>query len=41
MSKYRITLEVESEGDPRLWTLQDSLIIDEPYEVLNIEEVES
>ena len=40
MSKYRITLEVESESDPRDWTFQDILVIDEPYQVLKIEEGE-
>ena len=39
MSKYQITLEVESDNDPREWVFQDSLVIDGTYEVVNIEEV--
>lgn len=38
MSKYRITLEVESDTDPRGWVFQDTLVIDEEYQVINIEE---
>ena len=35
--KYRITIEVEAETDPRDWVFEDTLIIDEPYEVISIE----
>ncbi len=37
MSRYLITLEVESETDPKEWYWGDTLIIDEDYEVLTIE----
>jgi hypothetical protein len=40
MKRYVLTVEVESESDPRDWTLQDSLIIDGPYEILKVEEGE-
>ena len=39
--KYLITLEVESDTDPREWVFQDTLVIDEEYQVINIEEVEA
>jgi hypothetical protein len=37
VSRYLITLEVESETDPKEWYWGDTLIIDEDYEVLTIE----
>ena len=37
--RYTITLEVESDTDPRGWYYGDTLIIDEEYEVKNVEEV--
>jgi len=39
MRKYQITLEIESETNPREWCWGDTLIIDENYQVLNVEEV--
>jgi len=35
--KYRITIEVEAETDPRDWVFEETLIIDEPYKVVSIE----
>ena len=39
MPKYQITLEIESESDPREWIWGDTLIIDENYGLLKVEEV--
>ena len=39
MTRYILTLALESESDPREWLFEDTLIIDEPYKVTNIEEV--
>lgn len=36
--KYTITLELESESDPREWLIEDKLIIDEPFTILEIKE---
>ena len=36
--KYIITLELESESDPREWLIEDKLIIDEPFTILEITE---
>ena len=36
--KYIITLEVDSETDIHDWVFEETLIIDEPYKVLRIEE---
>jgi len=35
-SKYQITIEIESDTDPRDWCLGETLVIDEPYEVIQI-----
>jgi hypothetical protein len=37
VSKYLITLEIESETDPSEWYWPETLIIDEDYQVLTIE----
>ena len=36
--KYTITLEVESDTDPREWYYGDTLVIDEDYQVIKVEE---
>ena len=36
--KYRITIEVDSDSDPRDWILEQPFIIDEPYEIISIQE---
>lgn len=40
VKKYLITLEVESDTDPREWMFADSLVIEEEYKVIKIEEGE-
>ena len=39
MPKYQITLEVESNTDPREWYLPETLIIDEEYQLIKVEKV--
>lgn len=39
MEKYIITLEIKTETDPREWYFGDTLIIDDEYEVINIEKI--
>jgi hypothetical protein len=39
MSKYILTLQVESNTNPKDWYLGETLIIDEEYELLNVEEI--
>jgi len=39
MEKYLITLSVKSETDPRDWYFGETLVIDEDYEVINIEKI--
>lgn len=39
MAKYKITLEVESDTPIDQWLFEDRLIIDEPYEVKEWEEL--
>jgi hypothetical protein len=39
MNKYQITLEIESEIDPREWIWGDTLIIDENYQVTEVREI--
>lgn len=39
MPKYLLTLQVESDTNPKDWYLGDTLIIDEEYELLKVEEV--
>jgi hypothetical protein len=41
MNKYEITLEIETDLDPREWTLGEVLIIDEPYQITQIKEANS
>jgi hypothetical protein len=41
MTRYVMTLEIESDSDPRDWLYTDRLIIDGEYQVLDIEEVEA
>lgn len=39
MSKtYKITLEVTSETNPKEWYFGDTLVIDEEYNVVSVEE---
>lgn len=39
MSKrYIITVSVESDTDPREWHYGDTLVIDEEYEILGVDE---
>lgn len=38
MKRYLITLEVESDTDPRGWMFADTLVIEEEYKVIKIEE---
>jgi hypothetical protein len=37
MEKYIITLSVKTDTDPSDWYFGETLIIDEEYEVINIE----
>lgn len=39
MSKYLITLEVESDTNPNEWYLPDTLVIDDDYKLIKVEEV--
>lgn len=39
MPKYLVTLEIESEMDPRDWYLPDTLVIDEKYQLVKVEDV--
>ena len=39
MPKYILTLQVESDTNPKDWYFGDTLIIDEEYELLKVEEV--
>ena len=36
MKKYLLTLEIETETDPREWYFGDVLVIDEPYQVVKV-----
>ena len=38
MAKYLMTLEVESDTDPREWYLPDTLVIDGEYKLMKVEE---
>jgi len=37
--KYILTLQVESDTNPKDWYLGETLVIDEEYELLKVEEV--
>ena len=39
MAQYKIMLEVESETNPNEWLFPETLVIDEPYQVVSIEKV--
>jgi len=38
--RFRMILEIEAETDPRSWLFEDRLVIDEPYRIESIEEIE-
>jgi len=39
MPKYLVTLEIDSDTDPREWYLPDTLVIDEDYRLVKVEDV--
>jgi hypothetical protein len=39
MPKYILTLQVESDTNPKDWYLGDTLIIDDEYQLLDVKEV--
>lgn len=39
MSKYLVTLEIDSDTDPREWYLPDTLVIEEDYKLIRVEDV--
>ena len=39
MTTYKVTLEISTDTPIDDWVLGDTLIIDEPYRVLNVKEI--
>lgn len=39
MSKYLVTLEIDTDTDPREWYLPDTLVIEEDYKLIRVEDV--